>query len=55
LAGELAGVGTDVEDEVDGELREKKLEAKFWGGVDAGLFDLVAGGLGEGAESVFEG
>jgi hypothetical protein len=54
MTGELAGVGADVEDEVDGKLGEEELEAESLRGVDAGLADFEAGGFGHGAESVFE-
>jgi hypothetical protein len=52
---ELAGVGADVEDEIDVELREEEAVAEILRAVDAGLADLVAGGFGEGAQGVFEG
>jgi hypothetical protein len=55
LTGELAGVGADVEDEVDGKLREQEAVAEFLRGVDAGLADFEAGGFGDGTKSVFEG
>jgi hypothetical protein len=55
LTGELAGVGTDVEDEIDLKLREEEAMAELLRGVDAGFPDLVTGSFYYGAEGVLKG
>jgi hypothetical protein len=52
---ELAGVGADVEDEIEVEEREEAAVAESLGAVDVGLPNLMAGGFYYGAEGAFEG
>src|SRR6202044_190641 len=47
LGGEVACIGSDIEDEVDIEAGEEKTVAKSAGGIDTDRLNLVAGGSGD--------